>query len=162
MTGRMNIHGKTAHCLRGIFGRMKGLAVRALLFIPACIFLAGCGRQELLQVERIMESDVLKADSMISTMEEPAGRRNLALYSILRTQIDYKLYRKAESDSLIRTATDYYGKGRKSYHAAMAWYSLGCVAGENGDDVTAVDAYLNALSLFPDTLVRYFALSEQQ
>ncbi|MCQ2064292.1 MAG: hypothetical protein MJY66_00355 [Bacteroidaceae bacterium] len=140
---------------------MKGLAVRALLFIPACIFLVGCGRQELLQVERIMESDVLKADSMISTMEEPAGRRNLALYSILRTQIDYKLYRKAESDSLIRTATDYYGKGRKSYHAAMAWYSLGCVAGENGDDVTAVDAYLNALSLFPDTLVRYFALSEQ-
>ncbi|MCQ2110654.1 MAG: hypothetical protein MJY79_04060 [Bacteroidaceae bacterium] len=108
-----------------------------------------------------MEIDVLAADSLLNTIEPPASGRSLALYSLLRTQIDYKLYRDISTDSIIRIATDFYGTKRKDYHAAMAWYSLGCISGELGDDVSATGAYLTAMPLFPDTLVRYYALCEQ-
>ena len=43
----------------------------------------------------------------------------------------------------------------------MAWYSLGCVYTELKDDPRAIDAYLKARDLFPDTLCRYYALTEQ-
>ena len=81
-----------------------------------------------------------------------------ALYALLKTQADYKCYEPLTSDSLIRYATDYYRRGRKSYRAAMAWYSLGCVYTELGNDAAAVEAYLQAQSLFPDTTVRYHQL----
>ena len=81
-----------------------------------------------------------------------------ALYALLKTQADYKCYEPLTSDSLIRYATDYYRRSRKSYRAAMAWYSLGCVYTELGNDAAAVEAYLQAQSLFPDTTVRYHQL----
>lgn len=84
-----------------------------------------------------------------------------ALYAILRTQADYKCYHPLTTDTLIRYATDYYHKNRKSYRAAMAWYSLGCVYTELNDDASAVEAYLQAQSLFPDTTVRYHRLCYQ-
>ena len=108
-----------------------------------------------------METDPAVADSLLNAIPAPRHDRSRALHAILRTQIDYKLYRKAESDSLIRIATDYYGKGSKSYHAAMAWYSLGCVAGEMHEDSTAFMSYLIAKDLFTDTLSRAYCLIEQ-
>ena len=84
-----------------------------------------------------------------------------ALYAILRTQADYKCYVPLTTDTLIRYATDYYNTDRKNYRAAMAWYSLGCVNTELGDDAGAVEAYLQAQSLFPDTTVRYYRLCYQ-
>ena len=84
-----------------------------------------------------------------------------ALYAILRTQADYKCYVPLTTDSLIRYATTYYNRSRKSYRAAMAWYSLGCVYTELNDDAAAVEAYLQAQSLFPDTTVRYHRLCYQ-
>ena len=84
-----------------------------------------------------------------------------ALYAILRTQADYKCYEPLTSDTLIRCATDYYNKNRKDYRAAMAWYSLGCVYTELKDDVSAIEAYLQAQSLFPDTTVRQYRLCYQ-
>ena len=140
---------------------MKKLAIKALLLVLSACSMAGCGRRELLRVEQIMECDVETADSLIYSMNEPTGKRNRALYALLKTQIDYKMYRDAVNDSTIRISTDYYGKRYKDYHAAMAWYSLGCISAELGQDSTAADAYLTALSLFPDTLVRYYALAEQ-
>lgn len=137
-------------------------ANRFLIFsVLLAALLSSCTYRSLKNVESVMETDPAAADSLLDAIPSPRHARSRALHAILRTQIDYKLYRKAESDSLIRTATGYYGKGRKSYHAAMAWYSLGCVAGESGRDSTAADAYLTAISLFPDTLVRYYALSQQ-
>ncbi|MCQ2068834.1 MAG: hypothetical protein MJY68_07050 [Bacteroidaceae bacterium] len=108
-----------------------------------------------------METDVELADSIIYSMQEPTCKRQRALYALLKTQIDYKMYRDIPNDSIIRIATDYYGTKYKDYHAAMAWYSLGCVSGINGQDSTAADAYLTSIRLFPDTLVRYYALAEQ-
>lgn len=129
--------------------------------ITACCLLSGCRHSGLSRVERLMENDIEAADSLISAMNKPTGNRGRARYALLKTQIDYKLYRPALNDSAIRIATDYYGRDRKSFHAAMAWYSLGCVSAELGRDSTAADAYLTALRLFPDTLVRYYALAQQ-
>ncbi len=85
-----------------------------------------------------------------------------AHYAWLRTQIDYKCDVPLTSDSLARIATDYYGTPRRpDYHAAMAWYTLGCVYSDMNDDVNGADAFLKAKSLFPDTLIRYYALAEQ-
>ena len=84
-----------------------------------------------------------------------------ALYAILKTQADYKCYVPLTTDTLIRYATDYYNRSRKNYRAAMAWYSLGCVYSDMKDDASAVEAYLQAQSLFPDTTVRYHRLCYQ-
>ena len=84
-----------------------------------------------------------------------------ALYAILRTQADYKCYVPLTTDTLIRYATNYYNRSRKNYRAAMAWYSLGCVYSEMKDDASAVEAYLQAQRLFPDTTVRYYRLCYQ-
>lgn len=127
----------------------------------AALLLASCTYRDLKAVERTMETDPAVADSLLCEIPIPAHGRSRALYALLKTQIDYKMYRDADSDSLIRVATDYYGRKYKGYHAAMAWYSLGCISAELGNDSTAADAYLSALSLFPDTLVRYYALAEQ-
>ena len=84
-----------------------------------------------------------------------------ALYAILRTQADYKCYVPLTTDTLIRYATDYYNTNRKNYRAAMAWYSLGCVYTELGDDANAIYAYLRAKTCFPDTTIKYHAFCNQ-
>jgi len=132
-----------------------------LLAAVTVLSLASCTYNRLKDVEKTMEADVQSADSMLNAIDPPSSGRSLALYSLLKTQIDYKLYRDIPTDSVIKIATDFYGSKRKDYHAAMAWYSLGCISGELSQDSTAADAYLTALRMFPDTLVRYYALTEQ-
>lgn len=160
----MTVNSKTANDIkkgRKCLARVAKHTTNAMLaVITACVF-TGCIRNRLLQVERIMESDIETADSLIYSINEPSGKRNRALYALLKTQIDYKMYRDAISDSTIRIASDHYGRKYKGYHSAMAWYSLGCISAELGNDSTAADAYLTAIRLFPDTLVRYYALAEQ-
>ena len=133
------------------------ILMAAVIVLP----FASCTYNRLTNVEKTMEANVQSADSMLNNIEPPASGRSLALYSLLRTQIDYKLYRDIPTDSVIKIATDFYGSKRKNYHAAMAWYSLGCISGELSQDSIAADAYLTALNMFPDTLVRYYALTEQ-
>jgi len=156
--GDITIKSRCRSC--GMFpGTGKSWMLTAV--ITACCLLSGCRHSGLSRVERLMENDIEVADSLISAMNKPTGKRGRARYALLKTQIDYKLYRPALNENGIRIATDYYGRDRKSFHAAMAWYSLGCVSAELGRDSTAADAYLTALRLFPDTLVRYYALAQQ-
>lgn len=85
-----------------------------------------------------------------------------ALYAWLSTLADYECGIPLTTDSLARIATIYYGIPRHpDHHAAMAWYTLGCVYRETADDSNSTDAFLTAKSLFPDTVNRYYALSEQ-
>ena len=139
---------------------------RSLVLAFLLLFAASCtpittGRH-LSQIEHLLEHDPEGASLQLDSLDTSRlNRRNLALYAILKTQADYKLYRDIPTDSVIRIATDYYGTKRKDYHAAMAWYTLGCISGELNHDSTAADAYLNAMRMFPDTLVRYYALCEQ-
>ena len=110
--------------------------------------------------EELLETNPRKALALldsIASSRPPKGEA--ALYAILRTQADYKCFVPLTSDSLIRVATDYYGRPRRPHHhAALAWYSLGCVRAEQGDDIGAVEAFLTAQPLFPDTTSRFYAL----
>ena len=109
--------------------------------------LVGCGdrlaMRELERLETLLDSvPELVRESLDSIPAASLRGEARALYAILRTQADYKCYEPLTSDSLIRYATDYYDGNRKSYRAAMAWYSLGCVYSELQDDAAAVEAYL--------------------
>lgn len=135
--------------------------INKLLIIVTYFMLVSCEQHRLAYIEKLMETNIEMADSLILVIGEPIRKNNQAHYAILKTQIDYKKYRDIPNDNAIRIATDYYGTNSKDYYAAMAWYSLGCVAELNNQDSTAVDAYLTALKLFPDTSNRYYALTEQ-
>ena len=148
--------------------KKRGLFYRITTFLPgicilAAIILAACDGtgSYLSQAESLLETNPAAADSILSSMPEPQSRRDRAWYAVLKTQADYKLYKPITSDSLILTATDYYGTHRKNYRSAMAWYSQGCVYLEMNDDVAATESYLRAIDLFPDTLNRFFILSEK-
>ncbi len=137
--------------------------IYALLLATLCM---GCGGQghmcqlESLEAQLDTAPDVVRL-ALDSIPFASLGDEARALYAILRTQADYKCYVPLTTDTLIRYATDYYNRNRKSYRAAMAWYSLGCVYTELEHDAAAVDAYLQAQSLFPDTTVLYYQLCYQ-
>ena len=132
-----------------------------LVAVAALISCGGPGGR-LAEVERLLETDPVRADSLLGTVPVPDSRKGRALYAILRTQADYKNYKDIPDDRLIREATDYYGNRKKDYHAAMAWYSRGCVLSLTDDDLGAINAYLTAKDLFPDTLVRYYLICEHK
>ena len=139
---------------------MNRTAINLLLSL-SIIFLLSCRESRTLRdVETLLETDPRAADSILSSMPQPTTNRDRALYAVLKTQAEYKQYKPITSDSLILTATRYYGTNRKNYHAALAWYTQGCVYTELHDDVSAIDAYLKAMDLFPDTLIRYYYLTE--
>ena len=131
-----------------------------IIILAALVSLAGCSDSRLAEAERLLETDVKAADSILSSMPMPTSRRDRAWYAVLKTQADYKQYKTITSDSLILTATSYYGTHHKNYRSAMAWYSQGCVYSELHDDALAIDAYLKAIDFFPDTIVRYYALTQ--
>ena len=141
-----------------------------LLVLPllAVLMLTSCSRHsavwpQLLEAEQLLETDLPSAGAMIDSLDATLLEgEDAALYAILKMQADWKRYHPLTSDSLARLATDYYGTPyRKNYHAAMAWYSLGCYYTEQKDDAGAIESYLRAKDLYPDTLVRYYALCEQ-
>lgn len=120
------------------------------------------GRDSLREAEALLETDPVAADSMLTSMPVSKYKRDQAWYAVLKTQAEYKCGKSFVSDSLIRTATDYYGYQRKSYRAAVAWYSQGCVYIRLKKDLGAIHAFLKAKDLFPDTLVQYYALTEYE
>ncbi|MBO7110694.1 MAG: hypothetical protein J6W18_01960, partial [Bacteroidaceae bacterium] len=128
--------------------RMKCIASTIFLVLSIQV-LTSCEHTTLNQAERLLETDVKAADSILSSMPMPTSRRDRAWYAVLKTQADYKQYKTITSDSLILTATSYYGTHHKNYRSAMAWYSQGCVYYEINNDFAAVDAYLKAIDLFP-------------
>ena len=140
------------------------MKLRAILYTLLLATLCmGCGGHgHMRQLERL-EAQLDTAPHLVrlaldSIPLASLGDEEWALYAILRTQADYKCYVPLTTDTLIRHATAYYNRNRKSFRAAMAWYSLGCVYTELQDDEEAIQAYLRAQSFFPDTTVRYHAL----
>ncbi len=137
--------------------------IYTLLLATLCM---GCGEHgHMRQLERL-EAQLDTAPDVVRLALDSIPYVSLdeeerALYAILRTQADYKCYVPLTTDTLIRHATGYYNRNRKSYRTAMAWYSLGCVYTELEHDAAAVDAYLQAQSLFPDTTVLYYQLCYQ-
>ena len=139
------------------------IVMYSLLLATLCV---GCGKHGYMRQLERLEAQLDTAPDVVRLALDSIPYVSLdeeerALYAILRTQADYKCYVPLTTDTLIRHATAYYSRNRKSYRAAMAWYSLGCVYTELKHDAAAVDAYLQAQSLFPDTTVRYHRLCYQ-
>lgn len=144
---------------------MKLRITASPLLLLAALFIGCGGHGHMRQLERL-EAQLDTAPSVVrlaldSIPFASLGDEERALYAILRTQANYKCYVPLTTDTLIRHATNYYNRNRKSYRAAMAWYSLGCVYTELSDDAAAIGAYLRAQTLFPDTTIRYHALCYQ-
>ena len=147
---------------------MRRTSLHIILPLVALLWLlasASCSdhsaMRQLEAVEAILDDAPADARARLDSIDASALQgESRALYAMLKTQADYKCYVDISSDSLIREATTYYGTRRKSWRAAMSWYSLGCVHTLQNDDIGAIDAYLKAQSLFPDTLTRYYALTE--
>lgn len=129
------------------------------------MLITSCGinveHKQLLYAESLLETSPATADSILKSMPIPTRQRDRAWYAVLKTQADYKSRERITSDSLILTATEYYNIRRKNYRAAMAWYSQGCVYRELYNSLSAIQSFLKAKELFPDTLIRYYALTEQ-
>ena len=157
--------GSVPYCLtvkRDLDNRTINKIVSRLLSCFSLAVLISCSDDRAFhEAETLLETNPAAADSILSSMPEPTSKRGRAWYAVLKTQADYKQYKPIVSDSLILSATSYYGINKKNYRSAMAWYTQGCVYTELNDYVAAIDGYLKALDLFPDTLVRYFALNEQ-
>ena len=139
-----------------------------ILLLPLLLCMmtvASCGSRsvmrELESIESILDDSPDSVRSRLDRIDASSLHgESRALYAMLRTQADYKCYVDIPGDSLIRQATSYYGTRRKSWRAAMSWYLLGCVNDLCGRDTVAIEAYLYALNLFPDTLVRSYAMCE--
>ena len=160
-------------CCR-IMNKVKIIKQRQVLIVGVYLFLllgiSSCvsrERRQLDSIELMLESNPAKADSILSVMSIPNGKKERAWYAVLKTQAEYKNYKPIISDSLILMATDFYGTPYKSfyrqrkYRAAMAWYSQGCMYYQENNNKPAIDAFLKAKDLFPDTLNRYYLYSEQ-
>lgn len=129
----------------------KYCLIFSILFV-----LAGCsksGFNRLKSIEKILDVNPVEAGIRLDSIE-PSNLhgKGLAMYAMLRTQADYLTGKSFTSDSLARIATGYWNSRKKDYHAAMSWYSLGCVYSDMGKDPEAIYALLKAKELFPDTL----------
>ena len=137
-----------------------------LLPLLLCMMtVASCGSRsvmrELESIESILDDSPDSVRSRLDSIDASSLHgESRALYAMLRTQADYKCYVDIPGDSLIREATSYYGIRRRNWRAAMSWYSLGCVYTLQNNDTGAINAYLKSLSLFPDTLTRYYSYAE--
>ena len=132
----------------------------AIALLVACTKSTSLARLE--AVEAVIDSTPEEAYYMLDSIDPTTLHGEaLALYALLCTQADYQCYVPLTSDSLIRLATDYYDNSSPHHRAALAHYYLGCTYTELGDDAEALRAYMQALTLFPDTTVRHYALCYQ-
>ena len=144
---------------------LRHLLLALPLLAALSVSMTGCtphGERERLQrVAALVETDVPAACALLDSVDVAALRGDQrARYALLRTQADYKAYVPLTSDSLIRIATRRYGTRRPSADAALAQYYLGCTYKDMGRDLDAIDAFLRATSLFPDTTNKYYAFSQ--
>ena len=137
-----------------------------LCALLCCLLLGSCSHSDTLArleaAEHVMDTHPEEAWYMLDSIDDTSLHGEArARYALLTTQADYQCYVPLTSDSLIRIATTYYGDSRPSHRAALSYYYLGCTYTELGDDVRAIEAYMKASTLFPDTTVRHYALCHQ-
>ena len=113
--------------------------------IVILILIYGCNKSKTIsQMEAI---DVLltaerneAADSMISLIHltEISTDEERAYYWLLKTQINYRLYRKTQTVEPLLFTKFYYEKGAEWEKLLRANYYLGCISADLGDRVNAV------------------------
>ena len=111
-----------------------------LLFGPAILACSPSSsyQHQLAEVETIIEENPDSARALwyeipFSLLQE--GRER-ALYNLLLTMADYKLYKPFTDDSLIRYSVDYYEKSKNTDRLSSAYYYLGVI---NYDELKNID-----------------------
>jgi tetratricopeptide (TPR) repeat protein len=159
-------HGKSQDMKRS----KRSFLVKMALLVMVTVGLSSCRRTDvhdaLVRAEALMESDPHAARAVLDSLNLQSSifnfqSRDAALYALLRTQADYKCRVRLTSDSLPLIATSYYGTRRKTQRAALAQYYLGCTYSDMSRDLDAIDAFLRATTLFPDTTNKYYAYSQR-
>lgn len=124
--------------------------------IMLILLFAGCNRHSA-QTESIMKQAKKciseypdSALHLLQSIPSPTTLKGKeqADYALLYTQACDKNYILSSTDSLIRFAVDYYGKGY-DMNAALSYFYLGCVYWNGGRNVDAVNAFLKASEAFP-------------
>ena len=157
---------RTPPIYNGMSHRAAHPSITALLII-LLVSMVSCAphaeRDRLRRAEALMESDARAARALLDSIDASSLRdRDRAHHAWLSVQIDYKNYVPLTTDSLALVATAYYGTPRRrSYSAAMAWYTLGCCYTDMNRTEDAFNAYLKARHCFPTTQSRYYSLCEQ-
>lgn len=138
---------------------------RLLVGVALSILLWGCNGSHsinavLTHAEQMIEYAPDSALQILQSIEQPQRlrRKGAARYALARTMAERRCHHVFTSDSLIQIAIDYYG-AHSGLQSALAYYCLGCVYSELGNDEAAVDAYLRAKELFPDKQNRYYGLA---
>ena len=95
---------------------------------------------------------ILLSDSFLISHAEESERM---LYSLLKTQAEYKLYIRQESDTTIRQLTDYYKQHGSPNRLAQAYYLLGGVCEDNHHSTSAIAAWKKAIEVEGNDSVTY-------
>lgn len=135
---------------------MKKLLYLGLLSV--CVLLGSCVEKNVFnafdKVERYMD---VYSDSALLLLEqiphpEKLRGKQRADYVLLLTQARDKNYLDGmQSDSLIKLAVDYYKNGGDNVKAGKALFYYGKVMDLQGNDMLAMQAYLNALAKLEKT-----------
>ena len=104
----------------------------SLLFLLVC-----CSSPEMRKLEQLEQYADVNPSGVLAVLDSmdisDGSRTEQALYALLYSQAQYKCYIAAQSDSLIRIASDYYEHSREVRRRMLAHYYLACVQYEIGN-----------------------------
>ena len=104
----------------------------SLLFLLVC-----CSSPEMRKLEQLEQYADVNPSGVLAVLDSmdisDGSRAEQALYALLYSQAQYKCYIAAQSDSLIRIASDYYEDSKEVRRRMLAHYYLACVQYEIGN-----------------------------
>ena len=113
------------------------------MLLSICI--VGCDRgkpdSRLMLADSLIEPRPDSAYTILETIapDELSGKGNRALYALLLTQAEYKLFDSVATDSLIDVAVDYYQSGRDAEKRTRAYLYKSAEQLSSGDQVSALE-----------------------
>lgn len=128
--------------------KTKGLLAAGWLLAGALCL--SCGRQEVTAVldraETFMQEQPDSSLHLLRTLDGARipGASHKARYALLYSQALDKNYIDVDNDSLIRVAVDYYKRRGDAHQKALAYFYLGRVYDNAGDETLATEAFVEA------------------
>lgn len=117
------------------------------LAVTLCV---GCGQKEV--TGKLERAEILMhehPDSALTVLQELGrdrimGASRKARYALLYSQALDKNYIDVDNDSLVRVAVDYYRRHGDAHEKALAYFYLGRVYDNAGDETQATEAFVEA------------------
>lgn len=129
---------------------MKTRSLLAAGWLLAVVLCLSCGRRDLTEVLDRAEACMLEqpdsALHLLQTVDRThiSGASHRARYALLYSQALDKNYIDVDNDSLIRVAVDYYKRRGDAHEKALAYFYLGRIYDNAGDETQATEAFVEA------------------